>query len=194
MVNNTEQIRELLFFEKDAFYFIEVIQRRKENPELKRHANTIADFYVSSLESFDKKLPDIVQMCDFYNARAYIRLNYRSYETVAMNVNLKTAELLVNKNFKAVMSVYPSVVGETKGCDWRKFRLIDLDGEEVRKSASYIYTINKLAPEAQPFIIPTQNGLHIISGKFDTKRFRLRHPEVANEDIKQDANTILYQA
>src|SRR6185369_4345843 len=110
-MNNSELIGDLLDFPfPDCFYFVEVIQRRKENPEMKKHSLTLADYYISSYTSFLTKFEEIKKMCDAFNARAYIRLNYRRYEQIAMKVNLKVAELICEKNYKAIMAVYPAVV------------------------------------------------------------------------------------
>jgi hypothetical protein len=198
MIDNSTLIyNEILEFpHDDCFYFVEVIQRRKENPEMLKHALTLADYYISSHLSFMQKLPEIKAMCDAFNARAYMRVNFRRYTEVALDVNLKVAELLRNKNYKAVMSVYPSAVGDAKNHDPRKFRLIDLDGEQADKADEYVRTIlDLLAKPHFPAVykIPTKNGIHIVSEKFDTKKFRNKHNEIANDDIKGDANTILYQ-
>ena len=55
MIDNFEQIRSILKFEDDYFYFIQIIQRKKENPHLSGSNNRIIRSYnIDSLKKFDK--------------------------------------------------------------------------------------------------------------------------------------------
>ena len=60
MTNNFDQIRDLLKFESDYFYFIQIIQRKKENPELGANNRIIRSYNISSLEKFDKYKDEII--------------------------------------------------------------------------------------------------------------------------------------
>ena len=67
MRNNFEQIRNILKFEDDYFYFIQIIQRKKENPELGSSNRVIRSYNISSLEKFDKDKDEImINIISFY--------------------------------------------------------------------------------------------------------------------------------
>ena len=79
--DNFNLIRPLLNFESsDDFYFIQIMQRRKDNPDMKTGVKIIKEFYIDNLEQFDNKQDQIIEMAHKYNARATIRLNKRSYK------------------------------------------------------------------------------------------------------------------
>ena len=66
MINNFEQIRKILKFEDDYFYFIQIIQRKKEHPELGSNNRIIRSYMISSEEKFDKNISEFVYMCDTF--------------------------------------------------------------------------------------------------------------------------------
>ena len=56
MVDNFEQIKKLLKFDsEEEFYFVQILQRTKENPNLGKNNNLIRTYNVYSLEYLDKK-------------------------------------------------------------------------------------------------------------------------------------------
>jgi len=198
-INNFEQIRGLLSFpEETSFYFLEIIKRRKENPELPKHAKLIRDYYIYSLEEFDKLRLVVEALCEENNARAYFRLNVRDSKKIALQFNKRIAELLITEDYKAIPRCYAAVVGEFHS-DVDKKWLIDLDYPEEGRNLKWDATrkviidhINSLQPEGDKIIaeIPTKNGLHLITKPFRMDLFRGVHPDV---DVHKDNPTILYQ-
>ena len=59
MIDNFEIIKKFLkehsLMEKNDFYFLQVIRRKKDNPEMTQHEFNIDNFYLNSFEDFDKK-------------------------------------------------------------------------------------------------------------------------------------------
>ena len=84
MIDNFDQIRKILKFEDDYFYFIQIIQRKKEHPELGSNNRIIRSYMISSEEKFDKNIMEIIHMCGAFNARAYIHLNRRKFSKIAL--------------------------------------------------------------------------------------------------------------
>lgn len=81
MTNNTHKIREMLSFtNENDFYFVQVLKRRKDNPDMKRNMMALGAYYIDSLEHFDAVVPHIIHTCESENGRAYIHLNRRNYE------------------------------------------------------------------------------------------------------------------
>ena len=76
MINNLEIIKPLLnFSSEDDFYFLQILQRKKENPQLGSNSRVIKNYYIKSVEHLELRYPEIIELCSVFNARASIRLN-----------------------------------------------------------------------------------------------------------------------
>lgn len=198
MIDNFELIKPLLTFpNENVFYFLEIIQRKKENPQLERHAKLIRDYYLYSEDDLEKLKPSIIENCEKYNARAYLRLNPRDAYRIALYTQKKIADLLLEGNYKAVQNAYPKVVGQHSwtGGELRKTWLIDLD--DMWADTPMVDEIEKFINTLQPYDvpnkvlarIPTKNGIHLITTPFNKKEFKDEYPET---DLHTDNPTILY--
>lgn len=181
------------FPNENSFYFLEIIKRRKENPEMTRHASIIRDFYIYSFEEFDDLKGKIKDLCNEHNARAYFRLNVRDAKKIALQYNKRLAELLITENYKAIPKSYASVVGEFHS-DPDKTWVIDLDGEGEDLSilvTDIVRTIDQLTenPDTVVARIETKNGLHLITRPFRLDKFKGEFPNV---EVHKDNPTILY--
>ena len=86
-MNNFQKIKPVLKFENENdFYFIQILKRRKDNPEMDRDVKVIKSFYIFSQEELDKCSTVIIHLCEFENARAYIRLNRRNLQSVGIEL------------------------------------------------------------------------------------------------------------
>lgn len=103
MVNNFELIRSMLQFnEPGQFYFLQLLQRRKDNPNLEKDMKVIKDFYIYSLEEFDSLKPSIIELCNKHNARAYFRLNRREDKKINLQLIKRITELATNANYESI--------------------------------------------------------------------------------------------
>lgn len=201
MIDNTEKIRELLKFPNEhSFYFVEIMRRRKENPEMLKHAEIVKDFYVTSLKGFDSQVLKMKDYCNKFNARAYFRLNVRDARKIALQCNKRLAELMITEDWKALKNMYASVVGEFHS-DPDKTWVVDLDkdGDTEEDKLNFLTNFAILEHKfrnEEVFVtsLDTKNGVHLI-----TKPFRLdtfREWAAASEisvDVHKDNPTILYQ-
>ena len=72
-MNNFEKIKEILKFENENdFYFLQVLKRRKDNPEMDRDVKVVKSFYIFSQKELDDVTDTIITLCENENARAYI--------------------------------------------------------------------------------------------------------------------------
>ena len=193
MNNNFTQIRELLRFpDSNSFYFLEIIKRRKDagNEEMDRHQRLIKDFYIYSLDEFDKLKDKVIGLCNENNARAYFRLNRRDAKKIAFQYNKRLAELLITEDYKSVPKIYASVVGEFHS-DENKSWLLDIDYIDNVNVEEVKEFVNTLQPEGEKIIaeIPTKNGIHLITKPFRKDVFKQKYP---NLDTHSDNPTILY--
>ena len=210
IINNFEKIASLLDFTKtqdDAgfFYFIQILKRRKENPEMKTGVAVIDNFYVYSHEDLDKLREKIVERCTKHRARAYINLNKLDLEKVAMFTVKQAMDYIILKDFKAVKNVYATVCGSHHSEKSKRW-VIDIDAEMLDRKDEVLKIVELLHKEIEKSNykvlaeIPTRNGVHIITNPFNLEKFRKIQTERASSssdpilkiDIQKNSPTILY--
>ena len=191
MVNNSEQIRELLKFpDENSFYFLEVIKRHKENPEMLTGQKLIRDFTIRSFEEYDELLPKIVELCEEHTARAYLRLNLRNDKNIAFAFNVALAQILKDEQYSRLGNLYTKIIGGNPS-DPNKTWVIDLDGDEAKpeRCNEIADFIRSLREDAIVAILPTLNGVHLIARPFNRAFLSRRFPSI---DVHKDNPTILY--
>jgi hypothetical protein len=192
MTDNFEQIKSILKFEEDYFYFIQIIQRKKEIPELGSNNRIIRSYMINSLEKLEKNEAEIIQMCEMFNARAYIHLNRRKWNKIVLECLRHNAELIANGQHDGIKSSLETVIGrnncEPKG---EKTWIVDIDEKLPQYTMQVEDYINSLEPEGLKVksILPTKNGYHLITSPFNSQIFGEKYPEI---DIHKDNPTILY--
>ena len=192
MINNFEQIRKILKFEDDHFYFIQIIQRSKENSDLGSSNRIIRSYMISSEEKFDKNIMEIIQMCGAFNARANIHLNRRKFSKIALECLRHNAELIANEQYEGIKSSLETIIGRNNGeSKESKTFILDCDGMSTPSPLMMADIDHKLLPNGSKclHIIPTKNGCHLITKPFDTQAFHLEYPEI---EIHKDNPTILF--
>lgn len=197
MIDNIEQIKSLLKFEEDYFYFIQIIQRKKEVPDLGSNNRVIRSYNISSLEKFDKNIEEIKLLCETFNARAYIHLNRRKWNKIALECLRHNAELIANNQHEAVKSSFETVIGRNNHePNHSKTWIVDIDTKDeivVHRIAHIIDT--SMQPDGLKIVscIPTKNGYHLITKKFDIAAFN-KYLSLQGDvpDIHKDNPTILF--
>ena len=192
MINNFEQIRKILKFEDDHFYFIQIIQRSKENSDLGSSNRIIRSYMISSEEKFDKNIMEIIQMCGAFNARAYIHLNRRKFSKIALECLRHNAELIANEQYEGIKSSLETIIGRNNGeSKESKTFILDCDGMSTPSPLMMADIDHKLLPNGSKclHIIPTKNGCHLITKPFNTQAFHSKYPDI---EIHKDNPTILY--
>jgi hypothetical protein len=190
MINNYEKIKPLLSFDsEDDFYFLQIIQRKKDNPEFKKSMDVKKSFYIASIERLEQLQPEIIDLCIYYKARAYIHLAKRSFEKVAFALLEKTAKCFMNRDFKSLKTAYDSCCGT---CPAEKKWIVDIDTKDRDCAVVISNYINSIEPTGENKIIAlieTKNGCHIISKPFNCHKFSKVYPGI---DIHKNNPTLLY--
>ena len=137
--------------------------------------------------------PEVVVMCNQFNARASIRLNKRSFKDVAWKTMINLSNTMRNQEFKFVKNCYDRACGQGHN-DKDKTWIIDLDdypGYQFLNEFDYIEYLKNLQPIGNKVkaVIPTLNGSHLITSPFNTEEFKRDYP---NFDIHKNNPTILY--
>jgi hypothetical protein len=192
--DNFNLIRPLLNFESsDDFYFIQIMQRRKDNPDMKTGVKIIKEFYIDSLEQFDNKRPQIIEMAHKYNARATIRLNKRSYKKTALKTLIDIANKIDMGQYHAVKTSFSSAAGKYSA-DSNKTWILDIDTEDIYTgldTRQILPLLEAASPTGPKLIaeIPSATGFHLITRPFDARQFLATYPSI---EIKKDNPTNLY--
>lgn len=182
MKNNLTIINPLLTFDsEDEFYFLQVIQRKKDRKDSdlvkcvgsNNHSRLIKAYYIYSVEQLERYMPEIIALCDMFKARAGINLNKRNRKNVALEVLEMTARDIRCGNYSCISKVYNSACGSSKGTD--KLWLVDIDIDNIKFVEQIAYDINKIEPtnkgKKDIAIIPSKSGYHLITKPFNRQEF-----------------------
>lgn len=198
MIDNIKLILPFLKFEsKDDFYYLQILQRKKENPQLGSNSRVIKNYYIKSEEYLLDRYDEIKKLCEIFNARAMIRLNKRSFEKVGFKTMTNLANTMMNKEYSFLNKSYDRACGLGHNDSEKKW-IIDLDNtKESRLNDKdleiYMYWINKCDPDTNKIlnIIPSKNGYHLITLPFNIDQFKFYDRENIVE-IHKDNPTNLY--
>ena len=196
MTDNFTNIRGLLKFEKDYFYFIQIIQRKKENAVLGSSNRIIRSYNIDSLEKFDKNIDEIITLCNTFNARAYIHMNRRKWSKIALECLRHNAELIANEQYEGIKSSLETVIGRNNGeSSANKTWIIDIDTHDFSITQKIERLIDNIEPIGSKLLytLPTKNGFHMITKPFNSAEFdKYMQLQGDTPDIHKDNPTILY--
>jgi hypothetical protein len=169
-----------------------VFKRKKDQPEGERDnhqsVRTIKTYCIESIEHLEKRYEEIKQLCEMFKARAYIHVQKQNHKDVSLNMLSILAER-IRDGVSNQKGLFESVVGQIKTHEKRW--IIDIDCTDWHVVTEVSQFINYLKPEGPKIeaVIPTKNGYHLITGKFDVKTFKEKYPEI---DIQKKNPTLLY--
>jgi hypothetical protein len=193
MLDNLDQIKKLLnFSESGDFYMLYVFKRKKDQPEGERDnhqsVRTIKTYCIESVEHLERRYEEIIQLCELFKARAYIHVQKQNHRDVSLNMMVALAQRIQDGNLKQ-QGLFDSVVGQVKTQEKRW--IIDVDVKDVGFAEEVAKFINSLRPEGDKIetAIPTKNGYHLITKRFDVMEFKKQYPDI---DLQKKNPTLLY--
>lgn len=202
-LDNISKIKSLLKFKEGIFYYIQVIQRKKENPDLPKNDMKRYQCYVTSMEDLDIHLPRIIKVCNDYNARAYISLIPRSLEKLAKQCALEYVKRINSGEYKRAWDI-PNRLAlsydiRAKFPGEKPNWMFDVDNKEDKEPIIEFLLKNKISVVDT---LETPNGYHIIVKVFNPRI--VEDYKVGDEDyvlpghhrftFRPDSNTILFAA
>ena len=196
IVDNWKLIRSKLdFSDPDKFYFIELMQRKKDNDAFPANNRMVKYYFVYSLEYFDRIEGEVKKLSDTTGARVYILLNRRSYKKCCLNVLADAAKMAIDGNYQHFPNLISSVVGKYADEPNKKW-VIDIDETLSKEEFIKLHVfIDNLEPINLPntsklyYTVPTLHGIHLITSPFNCQRFSKMYPDI---DIHKDNPTLLY--
>ena len=198
MINNLEHIKPLLDFQEPGdFYMLYVLKRKKDQPEGERDnhqsVRTIRSYCIESVEQLERRYEEIQQLCEMFKARAYIHVQCQNHRDVALNMMVALAQRIQDGNMKQ-SGLFESVVGQIKTREKRWIVDIDSKDEIVVHRVAHIID-SSVRPEGPKIeaVIPTKNGYHFITTRFDVMGFNMKMVQYgAVPDIQKKNPTLLY--
>lgn len=206
MVNNFDYIRTKLRFKNArSFYFIQILKRKKENPEQKSYSRPIESFYVFNKKQFDRFMPHIIEKCEEHRARAYIKMNTLDAEAVGLAAIRVLSEEIAKGDWHSLSKSFNAACGRCgmqvlKNGKNEKLYLVDLDDDMVDRVEEVKEYINSLQPLVDKktkapitnkiyMEVPTKHGIHLVTTGFNKQEFSQKY---RNIDVHDDGITLLY--
>lgn len=202
MINNFEQIKKLLSFKSDdEFYFVQILQRKKDNKDnpnveylgTNNSSRLIKAYYITSIEKLERYEKEMIALANLFNARVGINLNKRSFYKTSFNTLKKIAEQLHNKEFNSVHRSWNTSCGIHNDIE-DKIWLLDFDYKPTNPDwyidiKGFLYGLQPIGVSKVMDFIPSNNGIHVITKGFDTREFVKNYPDV---EIHKNNPTNLY--
>lgn len=198
MINNFEILKKHMdFSDPDKFYYLQILARSKDGHN--KATKVIKNYYISNEEYLESHKNQIIDLCNFFNARAYLRLNRRSYKMVALENLKQLANSLANEQYHFVQKSFSKACGRTN-VEENKIWIVDIDIDKNDSwlSKSILEISNKIKDLQSQIrgkdykvlgMIPTPNGYHVLSNPFRKDVFMEFFPDLS---IHTDNPTILY--
>lgn len=184
MQNNFQLIKEFCaknpdFVSEDGFLFGQIMMRRKD-VDMSSNNRIIKDFIIRDEKSFGRKEKEIVDLCNFFGARAYINVSPRSYKKVCLKMAQLALEYVEYNHEKQAISIFSAVCGRMKPKN--NYWVIDIDDLGQEEEAF------QMIPEVS-LRVPTVNGVHLIAKGFDPRPLTSKFSDIA---IQKNNPTLLF--
>lgn len=199
ILDNLNKITKLLDFKDCAFYYLEILQRKKDNPNVVKDRK-IYQRFITSLKELYEIYNDVKLLCKVYNARAYISLIPRSNEKFTKECLRAYTEKVCSNNYKNTFLIPDKVVllPQVVLSSLDKMWILDVDIKDEDYIDEFKDAIDgKLVDVFE--ILDTPNGYHVVvdvfnlrsNGLIDLKddNYKFRNFEFT---LRKEALTILY--
>ena len=197
-INNFGKLRQFLAEEttfaadnKKSIIWIWVVMRAKDNAEHKER--TIKSYHIQSLDDFDYKKDEIIELCKRYHCRAYICINPKPVLNVLFSLQSIVMENIKNEvnggSSMLLKGMLDSAVMKS-GSNGNKFWIIDVDSEDAEEQTSIFNKVDNAQSGHDHNIIEkvkTVHGVHFITHPFDTRVL-----ESTGVEAKKEGLTLLY--
>lgn len=209
MLDNLETIIQYLdFSDPDKFYFVEVLQRKKDLPDLDRSIRLMQTYTVSSEEKLRAIYPEIKLMCDTFKARAYMYINRRSRKSVGRAMLKTLADYIYSDQYHGLRNLFTSECGKHSAGD--KIWILDIDCsyetmDDYKTGILLADKFKELTEQVQPIgdkfigVVPSKHGYHILVKPFDLRNqgtviseLMKTSPDITEIELKKDAMVNLY--
>lgn len=191
-VDNFDLIKGFLEFKEPTdFYHLQIMLRKKDNPEASANNKLIKAYYIKSKEHLEHVRNEVVTLCCAFNARAYINLGVKDEFKCALNTIAGLSTRLMKGNIEKIHREYNSQAGliKPKESAW----IVDIDNVDLPDIEAIRALINSLQPNGEEnkikLEVPTKSGIHLITSAFNLQEFAKWYPNI---DVHKNNPTLLY--
>lgn len=182
---------------KEDFFFIQVIQRKKDDNDV--NIKIIRNFYIYNKEDFLEKKNYIIQLCKQHNAGVYFWINPKNARDISLECIKAYADLISQEDCSKGYKLWDKKCELNVSSNYEKLWIVDVDSKDPVNLKLICELINNCwrdVPNIQQIkqIIPTLNGYHIITNKFNAHYFKqlLIINNLEYVDIYRNNPTLLY--
>jgi len=194
-IDNFDALEPLLEFPegKDWLYFLLLLRRRKDNPEMKGDNQVVDTQYIYSLDSYRSREVRIKAVCNATRCRACLFPSALSAKVVALESLTVLAEQIKKETYHLAHRAYGSAAGRCAPVQHRW--VVDLDHKDGDVTELKANILNALLLDVRPLnVVPvaeiqTPGGIHLITPRFDLQRFGVLFPGVK---VHKHNPTVLY--
>lgn len=207
MINNKDRIKELLRFDDENDFFMLYVMKRKKDQtgDKSKHQSVriIKSYVVESIEYLEDRWDEIVGLCEYFKARAYIYPQVMNHKDISLDVISHVVDRMKSGQYNQ-QYLFNSVVGKTKTRN--RVWIIDIDEPvispmliahieyqcEPKTIFSYDVWGNHNGYINPPKIITTirtKNGWHLLTKPFYLEQFKDTYPNI---DVQKQGPTLLY--
>lgn len=180
---------------KEDFFFIQIIQRKKDDNDI--NIKIIRNFYIYNKEYFLKRKNYIIELCKQYNAKAYFWINPKNARDISLECIKAYADLISQEDCSKGYKLWDKKCELNVSSNYEKLWIVDVNSKDPVNLKLICELINNCWKDTTrkiDYVIPTVNGYHIITNKFNTHFFEqlLVINNLGYIDIHKDSPTLLY--
>jgi hypothetical protein len=202
-IDNFDQINSYLTFNSDDdYYHLQILKRKKENPEMKSNNILMCTYYIKSNEQLMKMKNDIVAICKATNARAYLNLNTKSFKRSSLDMLQQLAVNIASDQYRS-HKLFNRASGRVNSPTNNKTWILDIDDHDWLDNN--MQNLERILNICEPInvnkiigIVKTKNGKHVITKPFNQHTWGRATADLAAEDdgwgfdIQKNNPTILF--
>lgn len=202
IINNFDKLWEFLKFPPNTYYKFQVIKRKKDGEDVKKSSKLIKSYLVDNLGKIETLQPEMIKLCQAFNARLYVSLDRGNTIKALFNIKQYIDTQLLDYLFSKEKCLNASIINRAveSSTDQQtsknyKLWLVDVD----TKDGQILYKLKETLPFGYYLAtLETKNGYHLIyERKFDMGAY---FPKEFNWEIngkklveyKANANTLVY--
>jgi len=174
-IDNFQNVREIIQFTKpgDTIYFVELIKRKKDNPDMLDSRQFIKQFYFKDENEFNNAEASIKTLCQQLGARAYIYLNARSKAMIDKYTKIYSDRFAKNRRMAQHFGNNPMAYAAGRSFDApdRPLCFVDIDSDDFNDISLAMKIIQDAGITPLFAYRSMNNGLHVIlPNKDDAKK------------------------
>ena len=182
----------------DNVFEIQLLRRGKDHKDMSAANYSFKNYYIDSIEGFDKVTDEIKKCCEMFGLRAYISVNVKSKTKLQLQCLKIISDNLCMGELKKPWKTFYKAFGSTVSKDQRWIVDVDTTNREFINSVIYIIESCQSGYDKNVICeVPTKFGVHLITHPFNMKDYQDKLDAIDTEyekpEIKKNHITLLYE-